>query len=483
MIELLYPQFLILFVPLWALWRRAAHEKRLLIVLTLAIAALSRPVLPEKMQESKHAGINVAVALDLSWSMRATDIKPSRLEAAKATIRALFAKERADRFALYGFTTNALILSPPTSDTALLNAALDAIDVDNILTHGTSLAHLFETLAKHPYPFQTVVLFTDGGDEPLSETVVKPLRKSGMKLIVVATATKKGTILHDRYGKALKTASGALIVTRLNGQLHKLAKESGGIYLTYVDPETTADAIADAIGKIAQTQTFSRKSLSYTELYRWLLLPALLLFFFHFVRLPKKVMVLLPFLASGADAGIMDWWHFKEAKQAYIAGDFKTAEHALSQVSYETIQLAFDRALVYYRMGEYRKALQILRKLRTRERDLKFAILFLEGNAWTKRRAYDKARDAYSRALTLRYDEAVYENLQKILTKKSQKERKPPVFKQKQSDKTGFASENKKSKNAGENQGKGRVKGKKRVLGYKAYELINKGYIHEKKPW
>ena len=376
-----------------------------------------------------------------------------------------------------------MILSPPTSDTVLLNAALDAIDVDNILTHGTSLANLFQTLAKHPYPFQTFVLFTDGGDEPLTEAVLKPLRKSGMKLIVVATATKKGTILYDRYGKALKTESGALIVTRLNSQLQKLAKQSGGIYLTYVDPETTAEAIADAIDALAEAETFTQKSIAYTELYRLFLLPALLLFFFHFIRLPKKVVLLLPFLASGADAGILDWWHFKEAKQAYIAGDFKTAERALSKVTYHTIQLAFDHALVYYRMGEYQKALQILRKLRTRDRDLKFAILFLEGNAWAKRQAYDKAREAYGEALQLRYDAAVYENLRHILTKKSQKKRKPPVFKQKQSDKTGFASENKKSENAGEDQGKGRVKGKKRVLGYKAYELINKGYIHEKKPW
>ena len=97
---LLYPGFLWLFIPLIALF--LGKRKRNLIttvhlsVLMLIVIALSRPVLPEGLQERSLAAKNIIIALDVSYSMRAKDIEPTRYEFAKETIQSLLKENAKD---------------------------------------------------------------------------------------------------------------------------------------------------------------------------------------------------------------------------------------------------------------------------------------------------------------------------------------------------------------------------------------------------
>ena len=98
----------------------AKHTRQKLLLLYLSlimmILALARPALDKGVIKQEFEGSEVVIALDLSYSMQAEDIKPNRFEASKAFIKELIQQRVHERFALLGFTTNAIILSPLSSD-------------------------------------------------------------------------------------------------------------------------------------------------------------------------------------------------------------------------------------------------------------------------------------------------------------------------------------------------------------------------------
>jgi Ca-activated chloride channel homolog len=147
----LSPAFLWLFLVLllMVLYRRQRKEHAiapstrsklifLYLSLMMMIFALARPVLEEAPIKQEFKGSEVVIALDLSYSMQATDIQPTRFEAAKMLINELIAKRVHERFALLGFTTNAIILSPLSSDAELLGHQLDLIRPELVMTKGTN---------------------------------------------------------------------------------------------------------------------------------------------------------------------------------------------------------------------------------------------------------------------------------------------------------------------------------------------------------
>ncbi|RUM66495.1 MAG: hypothetical protein DSZ05_04185, partial [Sulfurospirillum sp.] len=413
--KLLYPEFLMLFAALLYLYTRNRKPIQLYLALALMIVALSRPVMTRTLHEEKAEGVEAVVALDLSYSMQAADIKPSRLVAAKETVRKLFSENRKNRYALYGFTTNALILSPATQDYALLKAALDSIEEGDILTHGTSLSHLLQKLAQKSVPVENVVILTDGGEEQDADRLIEIAKDSGMRLIVVGMASDKGTLLRDRYGKVLKDTDNALVISRLNPILKKVALQSGGAFLRFEDPDTTAQKIAARLDAVADKSLFSHKERQYRDLFWIPLLAAAGLFLFYFVQIPKKWLLLIPFVTQTSDAAMLDWFYLHEAKSAYHQGDYKAAAEALNHVSSRTLQLAYDKALTAYKMRRFKKALSILDGLETSDARMKFKILSLTGNAHARLRAYSKARRAWQAALIIRRDENLLYNLKAIL--------------------------------------------------------------------
>ena len=484
---LLLPQVLFLLFGVLYLYLTNPAQKRLLLVLGLMIVALARPAIHEAEHSRKMQGREALIALDLSYSMRADDITPSRLEAAKETIRSLVDQGSANRYALYGFTTNPLILSPYTTDGAMLTAALDAIDAENILTKGTSIGNLLSHLAHKRFPAHTLILFSDGGDEQDADRLIAMARRAGIRIIGVGMATRHGAMLKDPYGQWLKQPGGALVVSRINPVLKRLSKGSGGLFIPYRDPESTAAAILKALDAVAQQEAFVQREAGYTELYWIPLAAALLLFFFHFVALPGRLLALLPFLSLPAEAWLLDWHHFSAAQQAFHRKHYHAALDALERIDHVTLQSKIDEALLLYKLKRYRSAAALLSSLQTTDAALKQKILFLLGNCEARMGQYSKAAEAYRQALKIAEDPDIRYNLKLVAGKKDRKQRKPPAFKKRDSDQPIVAAKSKKKRHThAEASDKKRkkipTKGKKR-LGYKAYELINKGYIDEKRPW
>lgn len=185
--DFLYPLFLWTLLPLlWLLfvfYRKKAKILTLIhtLILILLVFALARPIAKQVLQESTIDAKEILIALDVSYSMKARDIAPTRYDFAKEMIKEILAQNPSDNVMLIAFTSNPLLLSPPTTDHLLISVALESLNLDYILTKGTSLENLFKQVAliqeKQNNGSKNMILITDGGEESSLATLVPLIQK------------------------------------------------------------------------------------------------------------------------------------------------------------------------------------------------------------------------------------------------------------------------------------------------------------------
>ena len=319
---LLYPSFLWLFLPLITLFLGKRKKDLIttvhLIILMLIVTALSRPVLQEGVQERSLEAKDIIIALDVSYSMRAKDIEPTRYAFAKETIQALLKENVKDNIMLIAFTTNPLLLSPPTTDHELINIALKSLNPEYILTKGTSLKKLFKKIssmhaAKNTH--KNLILITDGGEENNLNSLTEELNNANISLTVLALGTKQGTTIENPDGSLLKDAKNSLVVSRINPLLKKLTSQVEGLYLTASNsPEATAKDLHNALSEDDQKgETITKMQYSYTELYQIFILFAALLFLMVHTRASKYLITLFMLLGLNLEASMLDSYHLNQA--------------------------------------------------------------------------------------------------------------------------------------------------------------------------
>ena len=281
---LLLPQWLWLYT-FWGIYLLYRRKKGAGLVLNtrsvmlsaafiLAVAALCRPVLPREPVEIARRGSDVIFAVDLSRSMQATDIAPSRLEVAKALLASTVRADENNRFGVIAFTTNPIILSPLTRDDELLLHLFSGLDPSLVMTRGTNISEALKlagklSRAEHP----VVVLLTDGGDELGYEQEAAQAKARGLIVDVVLLATAGGGTLKAEDGRLLRNEEGGIVVTARNGAISRLAEVTNGVVIDGND----AAALAAAVAKQGETAEKSKtKVVLYRELFYYPLAAALL---------------------------------------------------------------------------------------------------------------------------------------------------------------------------------------------------------------
>ena len=411
---------------------------------------------------------------------------------------------------MFLFTSNALLVSPPTTDTEIAYNALDALNPEYILTKSTSLENLFLSLAKVSNAPKKLILFTDGGEESDITKLVAVLKNAHITPYIVATATHKGAPLR-KDGGYLKNDSGMLVVSRINPALEEIAALTKGKYYEL----STLDVVNELSNDITDTSKKKRNEFEvrgYTELYSYFLFVATVLFFlattkFH-QALPLLSLMLLPYAAK---AGVLDFHYLDKANSAIEAKNYEKALSYYAKIT-QTPQSRYNSANLYYRLGKYRDALRLYASIKTPNRKLKAAIYFNMGNCAAKMEKYDIARRYYRYTLALTpNDKQALENLHTLqrLHLHDQRTKRPKLqqrgdAKRQNRQTNSNTNTNNKNKNGSSNRsasqsagGGGAKKSKQQNgtvvhtrnknnnfrFGYKAYELINKGYADEKQPW
>jgi len=517
---LIYPSFLWLLIPLITLFLSNGKRNLIttvhLIILMFIVIALSRPALQEGLQERSLTAKDIIIALDVSYSMQAKDIEPTRYEFAKKTIQALIKENAKDNIMLMAFTTNPLLLSPPTTDHELINIALKSLNPEYILTKGTSLKKLFKKIAsmnRTEISHKSLLLITDGGEDDDLNSLTDLLQKANVSLTVLALGTKQGTTIEKPDGSLLKDDKNSLVVSRINPILERLASETGGHYFTVSNsPETTAEALQKALSTNDQEAgTITKMQYDYTELYQIFILFAALLFLMVHTRAAKYLITLFILLGINLEASMLDSYNLNRAYQSYKAEDFNKSKQAIKKIDVPSLQSQFALGNTYYRLHLYKKALKIYMSIRSTSLVIKQHLYYNIANSHAMMEEYDKAKIYYTKALQLGADADSQYNLQLVALLKKKKDAQLGISHPKSqssdssksgsedSDKeavrdedqpssgSGSGGENKIDEKSNKKEEKKRLildeKQEQQPLSSKVYELINKGYIRETQPW
>ncbi|WP_309499210.1 VWA domain-containing protein [Sulfurovum sp.] len=211
----------------------AARNTVMLLALLLMIIAMARPVIEKGDKTVEVQGLTLLSALDISGSMRSTDVYPNRLEFAKKKMSMLFDAMPSDEIGVIAFAYSSFVLAPFSSDKETLKMMVEGVD-DSYINMGSTdflaLGELASSLLEKKKP-KILVLFSDGGDEEAIAGFASILKKNEIDLYVVLVGSKKGAPVIGEDGKPYTLEDGTIAITQRNDALGELAKENGGAYI------------------------------------------------------------------------------------------------------------------------------------------------------------------------------------------------------------------------------------------------------------
>lgn len=278
----------------------AARTVRLVTVTVLAGIALAGPRWGVARGPSTGRGIDMAIALDASLSMTATDERPSRLERMKQEVRRLRAMSRADRVALLVFAGRSYILTPLTTDDGAIELFLDNLDPTVVGQGGSSIARAIRQgsellLASDGSADRALVLMTDGEAFEPADDVVAAAREAGSKgisLVAVGFGTQRGSTIPVREGNAIREkrdVDGNIIVTKYDPVLLKrLADAAGGTFIA-ADASDKATRVRGALRALRTARRTVDSREDHVSRFLWALVPALLILLYDTWALTRRV--------------------------------------------------------------------------------------------------------------------------------------------------------------------------------------------------
>ena len=258
------------------------------LAIAFLIIALSRPQIVDISTQTKTSkGIDIIIAVDVSSSMLAQDLKPNRLDALKSVAKEFIKDRVSDRIGLVVYAGESYTKTPVTSDKSVILNSLDAINFDGVIEDGTAigmgLASSVNRLKDSKAKSKVIILLTDGvnnsgfidpntaADLALSfgiKTYTIGLGSNGNALAPIAI-NPNGTF---RYGLTKVEIDEKL--------LESIAKQTGGLYFRATDNERLKD-IYQEINKLEKTEVEEFKYLNAQEIYRKF---ALISFLFVFLE-------------------------------------------------------------------------------------------------------------------------------------------------------------------------------------------------------
>lgn len=266
-------------------WKRGACFGLFLFFL---FAALAGPQWGTEIIEVQGSFAQTVIAVDVSTSMRARDLKPDRLDNAKTMLKMLVNNLKDERIGILAFTSQAYVQCPITTDEDALTYFINSLQPDMLPVPGTSLAapvHLAaRMLAKYPGQ-KALILLTDGEDHSPNElkAAQEMALKNGIRVIAIGIGTKDGTLIPaklDTIGKVIeykKDKTGKTVVSKLDEKtLLALAQATGGAYIAYTTPAQVAAKVEASVKGLDKTSTRAASRAVYKNRYALPLVLAIL---------------------------------------------------------------------------------------------------------------------------------------------------------------------------------------------------------------
>ena len=379
----------------------------------LAILALAGPTWEKLAQPIFKQKSALVVALDLSHSMDASDIKPNRLTRARLKIADILAQRREGQTALIVYAAQAFSVTPLTDDSETINTLLPSLSTDMMPAQGSradAALELAYTLFHNAGVTHGDILIVSDGFNPVEATAMEALlaQKSEFRVSVLGIGSTAGGPVPLREGGFLKNAGGSIVIVRLEQEaMRSVAQQTGGAYRQI----STDDTDINALLKLMQVNPFEREAVAsdqHADIWReqgpWLLLLLLPIVALGFRR---GVLLILPLvlIPVAPDAQALEWdalWQNsnQRASQQFERGDHARAAELFDQPEWKASSL--------FRNKDYDQALQYWQNLDTESAH------YNQGNTLAKLGRLEEALKAYEQTLKInpQHEDARYNKQQ-----------------------------------------------------------------------
>lgn len=302
---------LILFVAWWRLRGGKAHLERILgksklsflaqsvswnkrrakvilqvVAIFFFVIALARPQSGEGRQKAKREGLEMILAIDVSNSMLAEDVRPSRLDLVKAETSRFLDLIGGDKVGLIAFAGSAITLSPLTTDKSALNMYIDSLTPETVSTQGTdfgrALSEAYQDLKRggldsddNTSITKVIVLISDGENhDPKDLAIARKIAGDGIRIYTLGVGTAKGAPipLRDDHGNLIgykKDQKGQVVLSRSIGEsLEQIAAAGKGTFHHLVFGGNTTKTLRNELEHLQRAQLDETEITSYNENYQ-----------------------------------------------------------------------------------------------------------------------------------------------------------------------------------------------------------------------
>ena len=253
----------------------------ILLALTCLIIGLVNPKIGTKIETVKREGIEIIFAIDVSKSMLAEDVAPSRLEKSKQLVSQIINNLRSDKIGIIAYSGSAFPVLPITSDYGVAKMFLQSMNPGMISAQGTSIDQAI-TLAmtfidKKDKTNKLLIIISDGEDHSDSaQDAAEEAKKVGLKIMTVGVGTEKGgTIPLKRNGVVesfQRDQNNEVVITKRNAEVLKaVAKASGGGYVDGNSTKEVLDYLKNALDNIQKTEFESTQMADFKSQFQWFL--------------------------------------------------------------------------------------------------------------------------------------------------------------------------------------------------------------------
>lgn len=262
--------------------------KFLLMTLVIALFAvlLARPQFGSKQETVKRKGVEVIIALDISNSMLAQDVQPSRLDKAKMLISKLVDNLDNDKIGMIVFAGDAFTQLPITSDYVSAKIFLESINPSLISKQGTAIGQAIDLAVRSFTPQEkvgrSIIIITDGENhEGGIDDAVKKATEKGIQINVLGVGLPNGAPIPIVGSNDYRRDNeGNVVVTRLNEPMcQDIAKKGEGVYVRVDNTNSAQKVIAEEIDKMSKADVESKVYSDYNEQFQsvaWIILCLLL---------------------------------------------------------------------------------------------------------------------------------------------------------------------------------------------------------------
>ena len=289
------PELLDALMPEVSTFRPALKFWITFVALCFMVLLIARPQFGSKMETVKRQGIETIIALDISNSMLAEDVAPSRLEKSKNIISKLVDNFSDDKVGLIVFAGDAFIQLPITSDFISAKIFLETIAPELITRQGTNLNAAIDMATRSFTPKEgvgkAIIIITDGENhEGGAKEAAKAAAEKGMMVYVMGIGSPEGSpIPAGRSGEFRRDKEGNIVITRLNEQMcQEIAAAGNGVYIRIDNTNNAQRVLLQELDKLAKADIETTIYKEYNEQFMVMAWVAFVLLLVELLLMAKK---------------------------------------------------------------------------------------------------------------------------------------------------------------------------------------------------